>query len=337
MWSISLELENVTPLFIAGADQRSIENEGLRVPSLRGLLRWWFRAIMGGMTNVQDLKTLEDNVFGAPQQKSAVKILSTTKGKPSRIDIPSNQDLRYLWFSIHMQRRKNQRLQYYPPKTKFDVRLNSYDENRLKIVLGCLWALIYLGGVGARMRRGAGSLKVNTVSDKSPYEFTFEGDTVNDAKNFIERNIAEIFESFKKYAGEKYSPQKNPNFAVLSKNHANISLIKQPSNSWEEVLSRISGVYQQFRRRKRLEDRYIFGLPITARSEFKDLRHASPLFIGVMDLNGKYTVRLVKFYTSIHKDFYSNIKLLRENLNGLDDMIVKSSGFGEVEVQIPEV
>ena len=39
MHSVTLEVETITPLFIAGADQRNIENEGLRAPSLRGLLR----------------------------------------------------------------------------------------------------------------------------------------------------------------------------------------------------------------------------------------------------------------------------------------------------------
>ncbi|MCD6363255.1 MAG: type III-B CRISPR module RAMP protein Cmr1, partial [Synergistetes bacterium] len=48
MHKVSLEVETVTPLFIAGADQRNIGNEGLRPPSLRGLLRWWFRAALGG-------------------------------------------------------------------------------------------------------------------------------------------------------------------------------------------------------------------------------------------------------------------------------------------------
>jgi len=335
MEKTTLELETVTPLFIAGADQRNIENEGLRAPSLRGLLRWWFRAIMGGIVSTEDLRELESKIFGSTDQKSSVKILSTTKSQPSEISIPS--DLRYLWFSIHMQKRKNQRLQCYLPKTKFKITLSSDDEDNLKITLGCLWTLIYLGGAGARMRRGAGSLKINNVSGKIPYTFIFTGNTSTDAKEFIEKNLAEIFGDFKEYAGEKYNPQTNPNFAVLSKNHAKMSLIQQPLDTWESALRKISDKYRSFRRGKRLEYRYTFGLPIVTRPVFKNLRQASPLLIGVMDLNGKYAIRLVKFYTSIHPDFSSKLRFLRQDLDDFDNIVAKNKELGEMEIELPEI
>ena len=196
MNEVSLEVEAVTPIFIAGADQRNIENEGLRAPSLRGLLRWWFRAIAGGMTSISDLKKLESEIFGSTNQKSRVKIQSITgDDNVSQINVPSN--LRYLWFSIYMQQRNYQRLLCYPPGTKFKIVLRSDDEDCLKIVSGCLWTLIYLGGVGTRMRKGAGSLKVNSVLGKTPYEFVFNGTTINDARKFIEENLMKIFEEFK--------------------------------------------------------------------------------------------------------------------------------------------
>jgi len=392
MEKTTLELETVTPLFIAGADQRNIENEGLRAPSLRGLLRWWFRAIMGGIVSTEDLRELESKIFGSTDQKSSVKILSTTKSQPSEISIPS--DLRYLWFSIHMQKRKNQRLQCYLPKTKFKITLSSDDEDNLKITLGCLWTLIYLGGAGARMRRGAGSLKINNVSGKIPYTFIFTGNTSTDAKEFIEKNLAEIFGDFKEYAGEKYNPQTNPNFAVLSKNHAKMSLIQQPLDTWEECLMRVGNIYKNFRTRSnvKVEERFIWGLPIRSPQNLRrfenllkknlqkkgwkeekiekeikrlrklkenellreieisadktkqiflklllleKLRQASPLLIGVMDLNGKYAIRLVKFYTSIHPDFSSKLRFLRQDLDYFDNIVAKNKELGEMEIELP--
>jgi len=335
MNEITLEVETITPLFIAGADQRNIENEGLRAPSLRGLLRWWFRAIMGGIVSAKDLRELESKIFGSTNQKSSVKILSTTKSQPSEISIPP--DLRYLWFSIHMQKRKNQRLQCYPPKTKFKITLSSHDENSFKIASGCLWTLIYLGGAGARMRRGAGSLKVNNVSGETPYEFVFIGSTINDAKKFIEDNLAKIFKDFKECAGEKYKPQYNPNFAVLLRNHAKIGIIEHSFDTWKDALEKMGKEYRQFRRRKRLEHRYTLGLPIIQHSSFRNLRHTSPLLFGIMDLNGRYIVRFVKFYTSIHPNFSSKLRFLKQDLNDLDDKISGNKELGEIEVKIPEV
>ena len=78
MEEIIFELETVTPLFIAGADQRNIENEGLRAPSLRGLLRWWFRAIIGGVKffygnlNLKSVKEEEGKLWGTTERQSKV-------------------------------------------------------------------------------------------------------------------------------------------------------------------------------------------------------------------------------------------------------------------------
>ncbi len=47
MPSITFDLETVTPLFLAGADQQKAE---LRPPAFRGALRYWFRAIAASIT-----------------------------------------------------------------------------------------------------------------------------------------------------------------------------------------------------------------------------------------------------------------------------------------------
>jgi CRISPR type III-B/RAMP module RAMP protein Cmr1 len=91
---------------------------------------------MGGIVSISDLKELESKIFGSTNQKSRVRVLSITDSRPSQIDIQS--DLRYLWFSIHIQKRSYQRLQCYPPETKFKIVLRSDDEDSLKIALGCL-------------------------------------------------------------------------------------------------------------------------------------------------------------------------------------------------------
>ena len=70
--AIDLELEAVTPLWIGGAGRQP----ELRPPSVRGCLRYWLRALLGG-TLGEDLKTLrqaEMAVFGSPQRISPVII-----------------------------------------------------------------------------------------------------------------------------------------------------------------------------------------------------------------------------------------------------------------------
>ena len=327
MEKVTFTVESITPIFIAGADQKIISNEGLRAPSLKGLMRWWFRAIMGGMVSLKHLRLLESELYGDTNQKSKVRIISKTKASPSNINI--SRDLRYLWFSINMQKRKNLRVQCYPPKSEFEITIFAENNLDLKIAAGCFWSIIFLGGIGSRMRRGAGSLKIKRVSNNIPNDFFFNGTTIYDAKMFIENNLKKIFKNFKEYANEKYNSQQNLTFSVLSNKHAKIVLFNKEFTTFEKALQEVGDIYKTFRQNKRLEHRTKFGLPIIPR--FSDLRFASPLFIGVMDLNGKYIARLVKFYTSTHPKFSSNLRFLERDLNDLD------AKLDELNIEIPEV
>jgi CRISPR-associated protein Cmr1 len=83
MNKVSFELEVVTPLFLGGADGKTAE---LRPPSIRGAMRFWFRAMMGGIVggNIEALKKLEADVFGDTDKASCFNLslrgLNTCKG-----------------------------------------------------------------------------------------------------------------------------------------------------------------------------------------------------------------------------------------------------------------
>ncbi|MGD9627467.1 MAG: type III-B CRISPR module RAMP protein Cmr1 [Methanobacteriales archaeon] len=345
MNEIIFKVENITPVFIAGADQRYIDNEGLRAPTLKGLLRWWFRALMGGIVSEKALRRFEEEIFGSTDKKSPVRILSFCDNQPSMINIPG--DLQYLWFSMKMQR-KNKELYCYPPKTEFEIILCSENEDFLKLVTGCLWLLIYLGGVGSRNRRGAGSLKVKKVKPSITYDFVFEKNNVIDAKSFMEKNLKKIFDDFKKCVNEKYDiPQRSPYFPILSKSSAKVTLGPQ-YNDWKEALGEIEKKYKNFRRKKlkgkKWKYRGLLGLPIKGLpikhkrnyNWYKKKRQPSPFHIGVMDLNKGYTTRVVKFYTSIHPRINEKVfknKGISELKRVLDDL--NRSLLDGIEVEIP--
>ena len=68
-----IEMHFVTPAFLSGADQKEAE---FRAPSVRGLLRWWTRAL--------GYAELEKTLFGSAGDKedsrrSAVMIRDTTR------------------------------------------------------------------------------------------------------------------------------------------------------------------------------------------------------------------------------------------------------------------
>lgn len=341
MNQITMELEAITPVFIAGADQRNIESEGLRPATLRGLMRWWFRAMAGGMTSIKPMQRLENSVFGSTTNKSTINVMSVPKPGESKMVqigqvVSSN---RYLWFSLAMQAKRNERNLCYAPKSKFRISLMSRDEGskELRVATGALWALLYLGGVGSRMRRGGGSMKVLKVEGNTfAYEFKFEGKTLSEAKDFIISNLKSILGDYRQLVGSDYELPNDPRFFVFSKQHSEVALLG-PYQTFEQGLREISFAYQEFRRNIRIDERHVLGLPIIDKlrripPEFKDERFASPLLMGVMELNGEYAVRLVKSYSSIHEKYARNLSQPRTQLNSFD-LQLKSK---EVKVDIPE-
>ena len=80
------EFELLTPAILAGADQQSAE---MRIPSIRGALRWWARFLFG--------EEYEDEIFGAVHGRecsSSSVIMRLTDShplllKPKRLAIKS--------------------------------------------------------------------------------------------------------------------------------------------------------------------------------------------------------------------------------------------------------
>jgi CRISPR-associated protein Cmr1 len=79
-------LETITPLFLTGADPRG-EPE-LRAASIRGALRFWLRALLGGVIGDKDLDALrkaEPAVFGSTDTGASpvvVRIRNLSRGAP---------------------------------------------------------------------------------------------------------------------------------------------------------------------------------------------------------------------------------------------------------------
>jgi len=76
----TLTVECITPCFLAGADQGGTAE--WRAASVRGQLRWWFRAVAGGLFsgNLQRVRELESSVFGSTERAAA--LLVRTLGAP---------------------------------------------------------------------------------------------------------------------------------------------------------------------------------------------------------------------------------------------------------------
>jgi CRISPR type III-B/RAMP module RAMP protein Cmr1 len=166
---IEFDVTVTTPLFIGGNDSRRLITcnqfeakqlltaEGLRVPSLRGAMRFWFRAIAGRVTSdLAEIKTLETRVFGGTSgdaTRSAVRIQSWPLGE---IDVGQ--------YGVRMNKDERPKRWAIEPGTQFRLAISSHHPQLLRIAVGCLWMVSNFGGVGARTRRGFGGILIEPLS-----------------------------------------------------------------------------------------------------------------------------------------------------------------------------
>src|SRR5258708_8383650 len=191
MQEVTFRLRTLTPLFLAGADQTKAE---LRAPSFRGLMRYWLRALVGGLegTDKRGLEHVieaETAVFGATDTGSAVSIkVSGASSEPK--EFTEQISVRVggkwqatgkgylLWSMARSGRADRGNLKparwFFPPGMSFQVTLSARGENetKLKQAVAAFWLLTRLGSIGSRSRRCAGSLAVQVIGS-NPMDFPF--------------------------------------------------------------------------------------------------------------------------------------------------------------------
>lgn len=188
--SFEATVELVSPAFLAGALQRPDDCE-LRPATLRGLLRWWWRTLHAGYVDVPTLRKLEGAVWGDTNAGGALRVTV----EALEVDAPSPYDEQALFQRLPPRDGKktcqglgyhaygmsggkdrpkrhyvhpgarwrvamHARKAYYPPDTKDPARAISIPpDGLLQQGRASLWLLCNHGGVGAKNRKGFGSLQ----------------------------------------------------------------------------------------------------------------------------------------------------------------------------------
>ncbi len=332
---VRFTLEVVTPLFVAGADQRQAE---LRAPSFRGEMRYWLRALAGGIYGttgpaLSHVWEEEKSVFGTTDQGSAVivRLELDDLGPPMSFERdkvqydargqkqPTGRD--YLFWSMAQMGRDGVKRQYYPPGCTFTLTLSQRgrDHKALEKAVAALWLLTYLGGIGARSRRAAGSLAVIGVSSPIPLPLSFETpETAEQFSAFLRKGLddARSLITSTPMAG---APASQPLFDVLfpSQSVCRIWVLNHlpPWRTSQQALEAIGASMRDFRSRRdpdhrevarwltgqampRTIERTAFGLPIQFRysnggpsgfvqsTNHAHDRRASPILLRVAKLGG---------------------------------------------------
>ncbi|EKD51377.1 MAG: hypothetical protein ACD_62C00269G0003 [uncultured bacterium] len=161
----TFDLEVVTPLFLSGADQRVAE---LRTASIKGMLRFWWRALYGS-DDVIGMKKEENRVFGSTASKSTIKIRIIHKEEPKQYvgaDLPagipfcvhgkSTGIIHYLFGQAYSKRN------FIPPLTKFELSIQFHSEDQIKVT-NTVKTFFKYGCLGSRSRNGFGSLHCHFI------------------------------------------------------------------------------------------------------------------------------------------------------------------------------
>ena len=119
----TFEVEFVTPCFLAGAEEKA----EWRAASIRGQLRWWFRAVGGGRWDgdLHRVRTEEARLFGSTDRRSMLTVRALD-GPPSSKNplgtAKTAQELAQLWGDTSTD--TVQRLRIINPKDGKEIRSN---------------------------------------------------------------------------------------------------------------------------------------------------------------------------------------------------------------------
>lgn len=165
-WDVTCRV--TTPLFLGGAKPN--EHAELRPSSIKGLLRFWFRAIaLPQLREWSEVKSLENIVFGSTKAQSS--ILLTIKDKEGLTEKKESSwlnfhGIRYLGYGVIDQRGNTMR-PYLEPGGRFTLQIRTkkgMPEEAAHFLPLTLQALGLFGAAGARSRKGFGSLSLESIA-----------------------------------------------------------------------------------------------------------------------------------------------------------------------------
>ena len=323
---LTVQLSAVTPLFLGGADPN--ERAELRPASIKGLLRYWFRALDG------DYRRNEARYFGSTDTGQSPCLLRVSDWIEGKEEWPYREEkwnrrtgTGYLGFTLNLPPNERRAI---AAGERFALEIQprpGADSPALRRSwLGSLWMLAHVGGIGSRARRGLGSLRIES----------WEGWTeCNQLKLPCQATSAAEWEAFGRDAlGNAlllwFPNRPAPDHTTLA-SKSRFRLLKTPHNSWDAALRQAGELLMRFRENRRepppdkrqpdypriknaLKNHHLTGRMVTAELEegpvaagfglplayrygqwgeitFRGVDHdraASPLFVRVVKLGDKY-------------------------------------------------
>jgi CRISPR-associated protein Cmr1 len=355
---VTFDCEVITPMFLGGADGNKPE---LRVPSIRGGMRYWYRALLGGrgILDTSKLAEEEEKVFGSSDKGSTVSITVLTGVKKTEIvkgafytkdnrDRPAATGTAYLWYSLNLGQTNDK--DGIKPGERFTVTLRGKSKDTLSEAANSFKLLASFGGLGSRARRAAGSFQIASI--KSSFEMAPE---LADVNYFLPMPDVHL--------------RTQPDFSVYNQNYCEVHKLPKHFKRWEDAVEFIgnqmksyrskrgageNGDYDQVKNQNQNNrapakiDRANFGLPLSF--QYRSLkekvprnktnielsgtngenRKASPILFSVGKSNEGYFINVIYFKSKFLPDG-GQIKIGRNTTTRLGDPSIITNFIAELK------
>jgi CRISPR-associated protein Cmr1 len=147
----------------------------IRVPSIRGHLRFWWRATRGArFGTAAQLAEAEGKIWGTTQEPSRISLVVNVT-RPGMVEsyetLASRGHLSYVLFPFQGSTREGKVPANGRRGVQFTLQMQFPDELACD-VKAAVWAWVNFGGIGARTRRGCGALFCKELAPPSAKEVT---------------------------------------------------------------------------------------------------------------------------------------------------------------------
>ncbi len=347
------QFETITPVIIRGVEKQ----EEFRIPSIKGVMRFWFRALMSSfIDDIKKLYEVESNIFGSTNEKSKV-IIQIDQFNEKNFQDMNYDNYKYFLFPF---RKKEYRVKWINNGVNFSLKCNIKDIDPQ--IIDATFKLISLfGGLGARSRRGFGSICLSDLKIDNIENFLKEFSLIIEIyKKFIKDNSINMnfnrnsreYSSFvngeiifldnnkyqwKKFISEIYS--KLSEELINPKTYEKIFLGElrnfKGADGLDEVIKFIELIWHYFRYKNKWNMAKInLGLPIGTSDfsyNYASERRASPIFFKILKLqSGKYLP--IIFYLN-SKNLLANerleIQIIKNYFNVLNDKYNNKKPFND--------